>query len=154
MAKILCVAILMIVIGVARPSVCRGQQAAPVSWRFEALPERAGETTLLFTAALAPGWHLYSQHLKDGGPVPTRFRLEPGDDFICETTIQEKGAAHTFYDSMYEMDITWYAGAVSFEQKIRLVNPIQAIRGTVEYMTCNDRMCIPGEQQFKILLKP
>lgn len=86
--------------------------------------------------------------------MPTRFRLEPADDFIRETAMQEQGVAHTFYDSIYEMDITWYADSVTFRQNIRLVNPVPAIRGTVEYMTCDDRICVPGEEQFVIGLKP
>ncbi|HEX8038720.1 MAG TPA: protein-disulfide reductase DsbD domain-containing protein [Chryseosolibacter sp.] len=153
MAKIPTVVPLMMAICFA-PLFLGGRQAAPVSWSFEARPGRGGEATLLFTATLAPGWHLYSQHLAEGGPLPTRFRLEPADAFICETPVGEKGAAHTYYDSLYGMDVTWYAGAVSFGQKIRLIKPVPAIRGTVEYMTCNDRICIPCEEQFTIELTP
>lgn len=89
----------------------------------------------------------------EGGPIPTQFRFNTGDDFIREGTVLEKGSAHSFYDSLYEMDITWYSNAVLFQQNVRLINPVKAITGTIEYMTCNDELCIPAEREFIIPLR-
>jgi hypothetical protein len=130
--------------------VALGQAGPPVVWHFDAAPVVANEAVLSFSARVAPGWHLYSQHLKEGGPIATRFRFQPGDDYILSGTTLEKGTAQKFYDDIYEMDIIWYSGDVTFSQSIRLLKPVTTIKGTVEYMTCNLETCIPAERAFSI----
>ncbi len=129
-------------------------QTGPVSWHFEAQRLNGNAANLLLTATLAPGWHLYSQHMEAGGPIPTHIRFETGDDVTLEGITLEKGDPHTIHDSLYEMDVTWHTGSVVFEQRIRLINPVTALRGAVEYMTCNDEICIPERKTFSIPMQP
>ena len=129
-------------------------QTGPVSWHFEAQSLNGNAANLILTATLARGWHLYSQHIEAGGPIPTHIRFETGDDATLEGITIEKGDPHTIHDSLYEMDVTWYTGSVVFEQRIRLINPVTALRGTVEYMTCNDEICVPAQQTFSIPMQP
>lgn len=133
---------------------CSGQGGAPVIWNFDAAPLVEDQTTLSFSATLAPGWHLYSQHIKEGGPIPTRFRFQPGGDYILTGTTEEKGNAEAFYDDTFEMEIIWYSGNITFLQSIRLLKPVTLIKGTVEYMTCNAEICIPAEREFSIEVSP
>jgi DsbC/DsbD-like thiol-disulfide interchange protein len=131
-----------------------GQPIAPVAWHFDAQPLNANETTVVLQATLAPGWHIYSQQLAQGGPIPTRFRFDTGNDVVLEATTLELGDAHTFHDSLYEMDVTWYSGSVVFQQRIRLLKRVKVLSGTVQYMTCNNEICIPAEKEFSIPLTP
>lgn len=112
------------------------------------------EATLSITANIAPGWHLYSQFLKEGGPIPTRFNYERNDDYRLIGDTAEKGKRVVFYDDIYEMEITWYADSVSFSQRISLNHQVTTIKGKVEYMVCNSQMCIPDERQFTVDVKP
>ena len=41
---------------------------------------------------------------------------------------EEGGNPVKFHDDTYEMDITWYTTGVSFVQKIRLVQPVTAVK--------------------------
>jgi hypothetical protein len=127
---------------------CNGQ--APVSWKFEQGPVKDHQFTLFVTASLAPGWHLYSQSLKEGGPMPTRFTFDAGDDYRLAGPTEETGIAKKFIDDTYEMEIIWYTGVVSFRQKVILNEANAAIKGKVEYMTCNNEVCIPAEEVFRI----
>lgn len=133
---------------------CYGQGYSPVSWQFKAEPVTGHETLLSITATLDPGWHLYSQFIKEGGPIPTRFRFEPGDGYVPVSPMDERGKEARFYDDLYEMDIIWYSDVVTFSQRIRLVHPETIIKGKVEFMTCNDEVCIPGEREFMIEVNP
>jgi thiol:disulfide interchange protein DsbD len=92
--------------------------------------------------------------MEAGGPIPTHVRFETGDDVTLEGITLEKGDPQTIHDSLYEMDVTWYTGSVVFEQRIRLINPVTALRGAVEYMTCNDEICIPEQKTFSIPMQP
>ncbi len=52
------------------------------------------------------------------------------------------------------MDITWYSSIVTFFQKIRLNKPVTTISGKVEYMTCNNEVCIPSMHEFNVDVRP
>jgi len=134
-------------------NLCIGQGQRPVTWHFNVAPIRGPETIVSITANLAPGWHLYSQLLKEGGPIPTRFKFERSDDYLLIGSTEEKGKQVKFYDNIYEMDIIWYANEVSFYQRISLNEPETIIKGKVAYMACNNEVCIPCDQEFAINVK-
>lgn len=152
MARILYTAGLVLVMALG--SSFSFAQWAPVSWHVEAQLLDGNEADMILTATLAPGWHIYSQHIKSGGPIPTQFRFDGGDNVALEGITLERGEPHTIHDSTYEMDVTWYSGSVVFQQRIRLLNPVKALKGSVEYMTCNDEICIPAQQEFRIPIGP
>lgn len=118
-----------------------------VQWQFKANFVTTDEVVLVITATLHPEWHLYSQHIKEGGPMPTRFTFEQKNDFVLIGSTQEKGDPFSYHDETYEMDITWYSGTVTFLQRIKILRT-STINGNIEYMTCNDHNCIPGKQKF------
>ena len=45
----------------------------PVDWSFTQENISESEIELKFKATIEDGWHLYSQHISDDGPVPTEF---------------------------------------------------------------------------------
>lgn len=132
------------------PILSRGQGSAPLHWNFKVEGLSDYEIVLAITAKIAPGWHLYSQHLKEGGPQPTRLRFHQNDAYIAMGQPEETGKRTTFYDDIYEMEITWYSETASFLQKFRLNEPITTIIGVVEYMTCNNQVCVPQKKEFEI----
>jgi DsbC/DsbD-like thiol-disulfide interchange protein len=134
-------------------NVCNAQRA-PVTWTYEAERLKPQEWRLKLQASLAPGWHIYSQHLKEGGPIPTLIRTEPNQEYSFVGKAEEKGKPVQFYDSIYEMEITWYAEQVSFVQKIIFDRITSEINGTVEYMVCDSHQCLPQEEKFTINLQP
>jgi DsbC/DsbD-like thiol-disulfide interchange protein len=129
-----------------------GQGYAPVKWTFGSATDNHNETLLTIKAEIKPGWHLYSQGIKEGGPIPTRFTFEPDDHYVLAGSTVEKGQALKFFDETYEMEITWFTGEVIFLQKIKTNPSLATVRGKVEYMTCNNEICIPDELEFKIAI--
>jgi DsbC/DsbD-like thiol-disulfide interchange protein len=131
---------------------CYGQQ--PVVWQFEAGTLKGDEATLFISADLAPGWHLYSQRIKKGGPIPTRFTFDSEPDYAPAGVTEESGTADVFFDDIYDMEIIWYTGEVQFSQRFKVRRPDVTIQGKVEYMTCNNQICIPGVQKFSVGIYP
>ena len=132
-----------------------GQGIHPVRWHFQSDPAALNQEIILtLTAHIAPGWHLYSQFMEEGGPMPTRFSFERSDDYVLLGKTEEDGNPVKFHDDTYEMDITWYTTGVSFVQRIRLVQPVTAINGVIDYMVCNDHICVPHKQDFSIAILP
>ncbi|MEJ0055965.1 MAG: protein-disulfide reductase DsbD domain-containing protein [Bacteroidota bacterium] len=119
-------------------------------WNFKAEYVKKNKAIVTATAYLEPGWHIYSQFLKEGGPQPTHLSFNNNEGYSPVGRPKENGKPLKFYDDNYEMKITWFSGEVSFQQEIKFTKPPSVIQGTVDYMTCNDQMCIPDTQDFKI----
>jgi len=132
------------------PDFAQAQKGPYVNWTYKAEPISEKEALIIITADVQPGWHLYSQHLKDGGPQPTKFTFDSSDSYKLTGTTNEKGRVYRYYDDIYEMEITWYSGKVTYTNKINVTQRVAAIKGRVEYMTCNDHTCVPDKREFTI----
>ena len=49
----------------------------PVEWSYSVNKVSDCEADLVFQAKIDAGWHLYSQIIPEGGPIPTSFTLAP-----------------------------------------------------------------------------
>lgn len=116
----------------------------PVKWEVSSVKNGEDEYTILVKAKIEDGWHLYSQELpSDEGPVPTELTLDtvPGIEFLGGFSEPE---AHTDYDPNFMMDLSYFEGEVTFKQKLKVTgDDIDKLEGSVYYMICNDRMCLP-----------
>lgn len=130
------------------------QESRQVLWNFSVDYGQHEKITLIARAHIIPGWHLYSQYGHEDGPIPTTFSFERSESYILIGRPEEKGKAVKTYNDLYEMDITWYTGQVYFLQKVKLLKPVSAIKGIIDYMTCNDHVCIPFKQEFIITINP
>jgi DsbC/DsbD-like thiol-disulfide interchange protein len=130
------------------PIALKAQINTPVAWSYRYEHRSKNEIDFYITANLGPGWHLYSQEIGEGGPSPTRVIFEPGNEFVLIRGVKEVGDKKEFYDDTYEMKVAWYTGAVSFVQRIRLLQPHVSIRGYMEFMTCNNSVCVPNRKEF------
>jgi DsbC/DsbD-like thiol-disulfide interchange protein len=129
---------------------CEAQDSSPISWTCQWNYVSGRKGTIAITASLAPGWHLYSQNIAEGGPIPTRLEFLKSDDFDTVGKAEEHGKPFTYYDSLYEMSITTYAYEVAFLQKISLNKPKATVKCKAAFMLCNDNQCIPSKESFTI----
>ncbi len=129
-----------------------GQENAFVQWKFYSKPFSNQEVVLIMEAKIAPGWHLYSQFLEEGGPMPTSFKFQQSDHYKVIGQPQENGNLSRFRDDIYEMEITWYTHEVSFLQRVQLFQPGATVNGIVEYMVCNKHSCVPASEEFSVFI--
>jgi thiol:disulfide interchange protein DsbD len=123
----------------------------PVRWktRVEQSPQKPGEAVLVAEATLDPGWHLYSQFVAPDGPVPTTFAYPKpkGVSGFKLVGTTEEGKPIKEFDKNFGMELKFFANKAVFRQKIAFA-PASAsfqVAGTVEYMVCNDEMCLPPD---------
>ncbi|MDO3694404.1 cytochrome c biogenesis protein CcdA [Wenyingzhuangia sp. chi5] len=114
----------------------------PVSWSTSVEKNESGDVTLITTATIEKGWHLYSQNIEDGGPIPTTFYYPKEIKTIGETT---EGKGIEIQDPIFEMPIKYFGETAVFKQKIT-VEDVTSVAVTVEYMVCNDEMCLPPKE--------
>ena len=124
-----------------------GQILDPVTWNFEVLSKGKGEYELVMRAVLEEHWHLYTQTVpeSDNSPLPTVFTFtdKDGTEFIGKVS---EGKSVTAFEPVLGMELSYFAGEARFTQRIRHTGQKGAIvRGNVEFMTCDDKRCLPPE---------
>ena len=132
-------AILMISLGAF------AQIEQPVKWSYAAKKTSVTEATVFLKATIQPGWHIYSLNVKKDGPIKTSFTFEKSKDYslIGKTTAPMPIIK---YDNQFAMNIGFFEKEVIFQQKIKLNSAnAAAVKGKLNYMTCNDKKCLPPE---------
>ncbi len=121
------------------------QIETPVKWSYAAKKLSPTEAVVFLRATIQDGWHIYSLNVKDGGPIKTSFTFTPSKAYGLIGKTSEP-AAITKYEKAFSMDVSYFEKSVTFQQKIKLKSPnASAVKGKLEYMTCNDKKCLPPD---------
>lgn len=144
--KKITMAILFLVIGTA----LHAQMLTPVHWSYGAKRISKTEAVVFIKATIDDGWHVYSQFVKDGGPVKTTITFSPSKDYaVSGATIEPKPV--TVYEKTFGMDVSYFESSVIFQQKVKLKADKTTVKGKLEYMTCNNKQCLPPDDiEFSI----
>jgi len=116
-----------------------------VNWAYAAKKVSATEAVVYLKATIDEGWHIYSLNVKDGGPIKTSFKFTPSKEFTLVGKTTEPANAVTKFEKTFGMNVSYFEDAVIFSQKIKLKGKKASVKGTLEYMTCNDQKCLPPE---------
>ena len=130
-------------------NVAFAQMLEPVKWTQELKMVSETEAELVFNATIEEGWHMYTTENGEGGPMPAALRVDALQGAELDGTLQSVGDAHTEYDSTFEMDLTFFAHAGSFVQKLKITDPENyRIEGLLEAQACVEGSCMPLELFF------
>jgi hypothetical protein len=134
---------LFIVILLIMTTSLSAQMLNPVSWNFSVHKISNSESELVFTATIDKGWHLYSQNIPEGGPIPTSFNIEKGMGFFTDGKVSEPKAIEVF-DKQFNMKVQYFSEKAEFRQKVKVMSakPVE-VKGYVEFMCCDDEKCLP-----------
>jgi DsbC/DsbD-like thiol-disulfide interchange protein len=136
---LLLVAILMISAGAF------AQIETPVKWSYAAKKISNTEAVIFLRATIQDGWHIYSLNVKDGGPIKTSFKFTPSKEYALVGTTSEPTPV-TKYEEAFKMNVSYFEKTVTFQQKVKLKSGnLSTIKGQLEFMTCNDKKCLPPE---------
>ncbi len=129
-------------------------QTNPVSWTTSVEKVSDNEYKVILTANIDKGWAIYSQDLESNdGPIPTTINFNSNKHVKQVGATEERGDKITAYDNMFAMNISKYKGTVQFVQTIKGASGNE-ITGTVEFMSCNDKTCLPPVKvPFSAVLK-
>ena len=123
----------------------------PVSWSFSKEKTGEHEYDLIFTAGIENKWHLYSQKLPEGGPIPTSFQFGESLNYERIGEVEEITEPEVKFDPSFNMDLTMFSHEAVFKQKIKVLSQEGfTINGSLEYMCCDDERCLPPtEEEFQ-----
>ena len=124
----------------------QAQVEGHVKWSYAAKKINATEAVVFLKATMDAGWHIYSQTVKEGGPVKTSFTFTPSKEYtLIGKTIEPKPT--TKYEKVFGMNVGYFENSVIFQQKVKLKSAnVKAVAGKLEFMTCNDQKCLPPDE--------
>lgn len=126
---------------------------APVKWTFSSQKTGEKEFELLLKARIEKGWHLYSQNLPNAdGPIATSFSFSEDKSFSLVGKVSEPKPVKE-YDPNFQMELFYFKDAVTFKQKVKIIGYKTTVKGSLEYMVCDNEKCLPPETvEFEIAL--
>ena len=117
----------------------------PVKWSYAAKRLKNNEAVIFLRATIQDTWHIYSQNVKDGGPIKTAFTFTPSKEYVLVGKTAEPTPV-TKYEDAFKMNVSYFENTVTFQQKIKLKSAnVTSIKGQLEYETCNNKKCLPPE---------
>jgi hypothetical protein len=119
------------------------QAQNPVFWTAAYTSISATEGEIIISAKIDKNWHTYSQRPTTDGPVPTSFSFPASSQYqLIGKTIESD--AHEEFVKAFDAKIFVFTDKAEFKQKIKLTGKAGfAVSFKVEYMCCNDQMCLP-----------
>jgi hypothetical protein len=122
----------------------RAQILKPVKWSYGAKKVSETEAIVFLRATIDSGWHVYSQRVKPGGPIPTSFSFDKSADYdLVGKTTEPKPI--TRMEKVFGMNVSYFERGVIFQQKLKLKKGSTMVTGRLGYMTCNDKECLPPD---------
>ena len=127
----------------------RGQEQNPITWSFEAKKTADNEYDLVFTAKIDKGYHLYSQ-VQDipadkAGPIPTSFTFTESKEYTLVENAKEISKLVVKKEDNFDIRVRYFENKAIFVQHIKINGALNSVKGSLEFMTCNDRMCLPPQ---------
>ena len=116
----------------------------PVKWSFSTQDLPNGQVRVDLGATMETGWHVYATQLpSDQGPLPTAITFTPSDAYYLVDGVKEPEPEKAD-DPNFGMVLHFHSVPTVFSQTIaRKSAAAFTVKGEVEYMACNDQMCLP-----------
>ncbi|MDE7410076.1 MAG: thioredoxin family protein [Muribaculaceae bacterium] len=117
-----------------------GFAADAVKWDIKLVGDGTDSPSVVATATIEPGYHLYSIDNPAGGSNPLVFYF---DTKGCET-VGTPAADHPYtkeFDDTFEVDQHFYSNKVTFTQKLRPTAANYSVDVEIKGQACNDTGC-------------
>lgn len=123
------------------------QMLDPVKWTYSLEKVSEDEYDLFFHAVIDENWHLYSVDVPPNGPIPTSFLFEDSEFHELVGEIVEVTKPYAKFDPSFDMTIKMFDVKADFKQRVKILSDKNFfIKGTHEFMSCDDSRCTPPKE--------
>ena len=120
----------------------------PVRWTLSApasaKPGERIEPRLM--AVIEEGWHLYSLHQLEGGPIATQIAV-PGPQHFKLIGVIDAPVPLTAHEEAFGMSVEFYFGEVEFTLPVEVNRDAKPgaykLAVTARYQACDNKQCLP-----------
>ncbi len=121
-------------------TVSFGQILNPVKFSYSTVKKGNNQYEVHIKTFVEPRWHIYSIFNPDGGAQPTALTFTNGKPI---GKAKEAGKMKTIFEKVFNVDQKYFETNVDFIQTVKVVPGTKKVSGTIEYMVCNDKQCLP-----------
>lgn len=134
---------LIVIIGFATSA----QIVSPVKWKIDL--EKMGDSIgyIVLKATIEDGWHLYSNDLPEGGPIPTTVEWENLYNVKVVGNLEVSPKPHEEISQIFMLKLGFWNKRAVLKQKVEFNGEDYKIEGYVTYMACNDGTCQPPQKE-------
>lgn len=126
----------------------------PVTWSYNVTDAGNGEYDVVISAKIDKDWHLYSQYIKPGGPLPTELKFTPSNAYQLVGKTKESPRPKEEYEAVFEMSIKFWELKANFTQRIKVLSKKDFnLEVKIYYMVCNNGSCVALDNTLKIPVK-
>lgn len=122
---------------------CFAQWAEPVTFSVTQKKVSDDEIVVTFKGSIESGWHVYSTDIAGGGPTPATFNVDKAKGIKPEGKLKAIGNVKRSHDAIFNMELSFFEGTCTFEQKQKITEKNYSLKGYLEYGACNDQNCTP-----------
>jgi DsbC/DsbD-like thiol-disulfide interchange protein len=141
--------VFLAIIALVITAAAQAQVESHVRWSYASKKTSATEAVVFIKATIDNGWHIYSQHVKSGGPLPTEFTFTPSNQYkLVGKTIEPKPISK--YEKVFKMDVGYFENTVIFKQYIKFKAGSPVVKGKLEFLACSNHCLPPDEVAFTI----
>jgi thiol:disulfide interchange protein DsbD len=120
----------------------------PVDWSYSVKKVSADTYTFTAKANIEGDWHIYSQTTGKGGPVPTKINFNKNPLVTVVGATKEIGKVKQVYDALFKTNVRFIGETATYTQTVNVRGGVKTnISGSVEYMVCDDRQCLPPSKK-------
>lgn len=124
-------------------------------WTYSAKKLAGGSYELHMTASIDQPWRIYSQHTPAGGPVATKVIFDKNPLVFPVGKTREAGKMERKFEDAFGVNVFFYHNQMDLIQVVKLKVAVKtSVTGSVTFMCCTDKQCLPPETiKFKIDLE-
>src|SRR4051812_35636733 len=86
----------------------------PYKWKFSAVKKSPTVYEIRAVADVDAPWHIYSEYMEPGGPIPTKFSFSKNPLVSFDGKIKEGGKLVKKHESVFDMDVKYFDGRAEF----------------------------------------
>ncbi|MEO8109242.1 MAG: protein-disulfide reductase DsbD domain-containing protein [Ginsengibacter sp.] len=120
-----------------------GQIVNPVSFTYSTVKKGNNQYEVHIKTNVDPKWHIYSVNNPEGGALPTDVAFA---NAVKIGNVKEIGKQKVIFEKEFNVNQKFYEDKVDFVQLVKLLPGNKKISGSIEYMACNDRQCLPPKK--------
>ena len=132
--------LIFILLSVFIISTSFGQILNPVKFSYSTVKKSSNEYEVHIKTAVDPKWHIYSIYNPDGGAQATALTFTNAK---AVGKPKEAGKMKTIFEQEFKVNQKYFEQNVDFIQTVKVQPGTKKVSGSIEYMVCNDKQCLP-----------
>ncbi|MDQ6845120.1 MAG: sugar transporter [Bacteroidota bacterium] len=115
----------------------------PVTFSYATVKKGNNQYEVHIKTSVDPKWHIYSISNPEGGALATTISF---NNAVKVGQVKETGKLKTTFEKEFNVNQKFFENKVDFVQLVKLLPGNKKITGSIEYMACNDRQCLPPKK--------